>query len=114
MHQRGALANPETGAALRKLAEAVREAAALPERKERPPVERPRRPGWVMPLVRDALRGADEPMTAADVVRAIEKRHGEQMSHDSVLYVLTRSRQARRGMFERIEPARYRLAASRS
>lgn len=51
-------ATAATGAALRELLKVVQEATALPERDERPKVQRQRRPGWAMPLVREVLREA--------------------------------------------------------
>ncbi|HEU4703695.1 MAG TPA: hypothetical protein VFS37_14530 [Conexibacter sp.] len=87
----------------------VREAAAMPERDDRPKLERQRRPGWAMPLVRDTLADAAMPMTAMEIVREIECRHGQPIPHPTVFHVLTRSRAARDGVFERVEAGRYRL-----
>jgi hypothetical protein len=110
----GGLWNPEVGRQLRELRKVVDEAAQLPERTERPKVERPRRPGWVVPLVREVLADSPEPMTAQQIARAIRKRFPtEKVERPAVLYALTRSRQALRNKeFERVEPARYRLRAS--
>ncbi len=58
------------------------------------------------------LEDAAEPMTAMEIAREIQRRFGEPVERPTVLYVLIRSRHARRKVFERIEPARYRLAAS--
>ena len=106
----GALSNPEATEGLRRLVKIVREAAALPAREDHPKVERQRRPGWAMPLVRSVLEDASEPMTPMEIVSQIRRRFGEPIPHPTVFHVLTRSRSARRGMFERVEPARYRLA----
>lgn len=107
----GALSNPEIAEALRQLVEVVRKAVAMPEREERPKVERQRQPGWVVPLVRAVLEEASAPMTAKEIVRAIQRQFGEPIERPTVLYILTRSRQARRGIFERVEPG-YRLATN--
>lgn len=104
----GALSNPEAAAELRQLASVVREAAAMPERAEDPRVERPRRPGWALPMVRAVLEDASGPMTPMEIAREIRRRF-EPIPHPTVFHVLTRSRSARRGLFERVEPARYRL-----
>lgn len=107
----GALWNPVTGATLRELADVVRAAAKMPERDELPRVERPRRPGWAMPMVRDVLRDAGDSMTAMEIAREIERRFGEPIPHPTVFHVLTRSRAARSKVFEAAGPGRYRLRA---
>jgi hypothetical protein len=71
----------------------VRAAAVLPERDEPPKAQRQRRPGWALPLVREVLEQATEPMTAME----IERRFGEPIAHPTVFHVLTRSRPARSG-----------------
>lgn len=109
----GALSNPEAAGALRQLAEVVRKAAGMPERDEPPKVERPRRPGWAMPMVRSVLEEASAPMTPMEIAREIERRFGEPIPHPTVFHVLTRSRAARNKAFERVEPAKYRLAERR-
>jgi hypothetical protein len=105
----GALWSPETGVVLRELAAVVREAVDLPERAGPPTMQRLRRPGWAFALVRDVLAGASVPMTATEIAREIERQHGQSISHPTVFHLLTRSRAARNGAFERADPGRYRL-----
>lgn len=110
----GPLSDPDALTALRRLAEVVHEAAAMPERDEPPKLLNKRRPGWVGSMVMEVLKTATEPMTPIEITREIERQFGQQAVHASVTYVLRSGRQTRANLIERVAPGRYRMAVSRA
>jgi len=113
MGEGGSLSDPDALTGLRRLAEVVREAAAMPERTEPPKILNKRRPGWVGSMVVEVLKTATEPMTPIEITREIERQFGEPAVRTSVTYVLRSGRQTRANLIERVEPGRYRLAPHR-
>jgi short subunit dehydrogenase-like uncharacterized protein len=107
----GALWNNQLTEELRKLHAVVAAArtAPLKPRKNRP---YRRRPGWATPLVLSVLREAAEPMTAADVVRAIGARFGTTVALPTVRTALRTSKAARSGAIAQVAPGRYRTGAA--
>jgi hypothetical protein len=73
---------------------------------------RPRRPGWVLDAVREVMADQVGPMRVAHVHAAVEALLGEQVSGNSVSWVLASHSSGPSPLFVRVARGRYALATS--
>jgi repressor of nif and glnA expression len=85
----------------------VREAQSPAKSTAGEPEFRQRRPGWAVPIVLEALRDSDKPLSQVEVVEAANDRSNRRLGMQTVRNVLQNSSAAQSGLIRRVRGGRY-------